>query len=217
MKSLPVDLLFFVLLQVAETVTRSSRNGHNIPQVVGNIQDPVMFYEWTPYLQQYFKTLKHITDYHHFYMDSQHPGLVTCRENASEFMILLLSTSEIENFQNLILMYASIRHCYSQLVYSAKNRLAALDHNAHAEREVMKNKDDSLRSGELKTSRWLVHPVKEDTKYSYIQDLIRQIVISKIEDDIGMSRRLELEADDPKRISAHLVPVPSPINKRHCG
>ncbi|CAC5397574.1 unnamed protein product [Mytilus coruscus] len=28
---------------VAETVTRSSRNGHNIPQVVGNIQDPVMF------------------------------------------------------------------------------------------------------------------------------------------------------------------------------
>ncbi|VDI23957.1 Hypothetical predicted protein [Mytilus galloprovincialis] len=57
----------------------------------------------------------------------------------------ILSTSEIENFQNLILMYASIRHCYSQLVYSAKNRLAALDHNAHAEREVMKNKDDSLR------------------------------------------------------------------------
>ncbi|CAC5400107.1 unnamed protein product [Mytilus coruscus] len=54
------------LSEVAETVTRSSRNGHNIPQVVGNIQDPVMFYEWKPYLQQYFKTLKHITDYHHF-------------------------------------------------------------------------------------------------------------------------------------------------------
>ncbi|CAC5424720.1 unnamed protein product [Mytilus coruscus] len=71
------------LSEVAETVTRSSRNGHNIPQVVGNIQDPVMFYEWKPYLQQYFKTLKHITDYHHFYMDSQHPGVVTCRENAS--------------------------------------------------------------------------------------------------------------------------------------
>ncbi|CAC5415024.1 unnamed protein product [Mytilus coruscus] len=34
------------LSEVAETVTRSSRNGHNIPQVVGNIQDPVMFYEW---------------------------------------------------------------------------------------------------------------------------------------------------------------------------
>ncbi|VDI69834.1 Hypothetical predicted protein [Mytilus galloprovincialis] len=100
------------------------------------------------------------------------------------------STSEMENFQNLILMYASIRHCYSQLVYTAKNRLVALDdHNAHAEREVMKNKDDSLR----------------------------QIVISRIEDDIGMSRRLELEADDTRRISALLVPVPTPINKRHCG
>lgn len=83
MKSLPVDVLFLVLLQVAETVTRSTSNGHNIPQVAGNIQDPVMFYEWKPYLQKYFQTLKHITDYHHFYMDSQHSGVVTCRENAS--------------------------------------------------------------------------------------------------------------------------------------
>jgi hypothetical protein len=34
-------------------------------------------------LQQYFKTLKHITDYHHFYIDTQQPGIVTCGENAS--------------------------------------------------------------------------------------------------------------------------------------
>jgi len=34
-------------------------------------------------LQQYFKTLKHITDYHHFYIDAQQPGIATCRENAS--------------------------------------------------------------------------------------------------------------------------------------
>jgi hypothetical protein len=33
--------------------------------------------------QQYFKTLKHITDYHHFYIDAQQPGIATCEENAS--------------------------------------------------------------------------------------------------------------------------------------
>ncbi|CAC5419719.1 unnamed protein product [Mytilus coruscus] len=55
------------------------------------------------------------------------------------------STSELENFQNLILMYASKRHSYSPPVYRARNRLAAIDHNAHAEREVMKNRDGSLR------------------------------------------------------------------------
>ncbi|CAG2228437.1 unnamed protein product [Mytilus edulis] len=47
------------------------------------------------------------------------------------------------------------------------------------------------RSYNKKTSRWSVHPVKEDKKYSYIQDLIRQIVIQRIEDEIGISRHLK--------------------------
>ncbi|XP_052097349.1 uncharacterized protein LOC127732344 [Mytilus californianus] len=123
------------------------------------------------------------------------------------------STSESENFQNLILMYASKRHSYSPPVYRARNRLAAIDHNAHAEREVMKNRDGSLRwqrSYNKKTSRWSVHPVKEEKNYDYIQDLIRQVLCTRIEDGIGMNRRLELEEDDPRRISAHLAPVPPP-------
>ncbi|CAC5382844.1 unnamed protein product [Mytilus coruscus] len=78
-----------------------------------------------------------------------------------------------------------------------------------------KCEDGSLRwqRSYKKTSSWSFHPVKEDKKYSYIQDLIRQIVISRIQDDIGMSRRLELEADDPRRISAHLAPVQPPSTR----
>lgn len=126
------------------------------------------------------------------------------------------STSELENFQNLILVYSSKRHSYSPPVYRARNRLAALDHNSHAEREVMKNKDGSLRwqrSYNKKTSRWSVHPVKVEKNYSYVQDLIRHIITSRIEDDIGMNRPMELEADDPRRISAHLAPVPPPSTR----
>nr|XP_034316793.1 uncharacterized protein LOC105324442 isoform X2 [Crassostrea gigas] len=126
------------------------------------------------------------------------------------------STSELENFQNLILVYSSKRHSYSPPVYRAINRLAALDHNSHAEREVMKNKDGSLRwqrSYNKKTSRWSVHPVKVEKNYSYVQDLIRHIITSRIEDDIGMNRPMELEADDPRRISAHLAPVPPPSTR----
>ncbi|XP_055997869.1 uncharacterized protein LOC125647150 [Ostrea edulis] len=55
------------------------------------------------------------------------------------------STAELENFQNLILMYASKRNSYSPPMYRARNRLSALDHNAHIERAVMSNKDGSLR------------------------------------------------------------------------
>ncbi|CAG2242765.1 unnamed protein product [Mytilus edulis] len=143
-----------------------------------------------------------------------------CNANISVAVKLLLqqhilngSTSELENFKNLILMYAPKRHSYSPPVCRARNRLAAIDHNAHSKREVMKNRDGSLRwqrSYNKKTSRWSVHPVKEGKNYDYIQDLIRQILCTRIEDGIGMNRPLELEEDDPRRISAHLAPVPPP-------
>jgi hypothetical protein len=55
------------------------------------------------------------------------------------------STAELENFQNLILMYASKRHSYTPPAYRCRNLLAALDHNGHIDREVMTNKDGSIR------------------------------------------------------------------------
>lgn len=56
------------------------------------------------------------------------------------------STAELENFQNLILVYASKRYSYGPPTYRARNRLAALDHNGHLERETKINKDGSVRS-----------------------------------------------------------------------
>ncbi|XP_062606259.1 uncharacterized protein LOC134268076 isoform X1 [Saccostrea cucullata] len=86
--------------QVAESVRTSSRSGHNIPQVVGDGEDPVLFYEWKNYLQVYFKPLKYLTRYHHFFMDSENPGIITCRENASSepvTFMLLKSKSKVPN------------------------------------------------------------------------------------------------------------------------
>lgn len=55
------------------------------------------------------------------------------------------STAELENFQNLILMYASKRHSYRPPTYRCKNLLAALDHNMHSSRSVLTNKDGTVR------------------------------------------------------------------------
>ena len=85
----------FFQLQVAETVRRSSRNGHNVPHIVNDAEDPVLFYEWKSYLQEFFKPLKHdITDYHHFFIDSKHPGVVKWKESASseQFTFILLKS-----------------------------------------------------------------------------------------------------------------------------
>ena len=48
----------FLLLQVAETVRRSSRNGYNVPHIVNDAEDPVLFYEWKSYFQEFFKAME---------------------------------------------------------------------------------------------------------------------------------------------------------------
>ena len=84
LKKNDMNIFFCYYVQVAETVQRSSRNGHNVPHIVNDRKDPVIFYEWKSYLQEFFKPLKHdITDYHHFFIDSKHPGVVNCKESAS--------------------------------------------------------------------------------------------------------------------------------------
>lgn len=51
------------------------------------------------------------------------------------------STAELENFQNLILMYASKRYAYEPPVYRARNLLAALDYNQHVNRGIRISQD----------------------------------------------------------------------------
>jgi hypothetical protein len=87
----------FLQLQVVETVRRSSRNGHYVPHIINDAKDPVIFYEWKSYLQEFLKPLKDITDYHHLFIDSKHPGVVRCKESVSyeqfTFNLLKFKTS----------------------------------------------------------------------------------------------------------------------------
>lgn len=55
------------------------------------------------------------------------------------------STAEVEVFHQLILMYCAKRYAYSPPVYRIRNRLAAIDHNYHADRPLKRNKDGEIR------------------------------------------------------------------------
>lgn len=123
------------------------------------------------------------------------------------------STAELENFQNLILMYASKRHSYTPPAYRCRNLLAALDHNGHIDREVMTNKDGSIRYQRVfqkKSSRWSVTTCKEPKQYSYVPEMMRKIILKRLDDAIGMNQKMVLEQDDPRRVSSHLAPIPPP-------
>ncbi|XP_062597804.1 uncharacterized protein LOC134259221 [Saccostrea cucullata] len=134
------------------------------------------------------------------------------RLNQIHYYLNCRSTAELENFQNSILVYASKRFSYSPPTYRARNLLAALDHNGHAEREIKINKDGSVRyqrSFNKKTGIWSVHELKGDKTYSYIQSLVEKIVKRRLNDE-GMSGNVVLEADDPRRISKTLARIPPP-------
>ncbi|CAC5415430.1 unnamed protein product [Mytilus coruscus] len=90
---------------IADSVNKFSRNGHNISQLVKDMEKPVIFSDWKKYLQQYFKTQKHINTYNHFTVDSTKPGYVVCKESCDSVPITvnllekntIISTSTMPN------------------------------------------------------------------------------------------------------------------------
>ncbi|XP_052278906.1 uncharacterized protein LOC127877264 [Dreissena polymorpha] len=72
------------LEDVVETVRLSSRNGHNIPHLVQDPENPVQFYNWTEFLKPVFKPIPNLLSYHHFRMTSDKPGIVYVRRYASD-------------------------------------------------------------------------------------------------------------------------------------
>ena len=54
------------MTEMAESVSQSSRGGHNIPQLVDDQESPVHFYDWSSYLKRFFKPIPQLTSYHHF-------------------------------------------------------------------------------------------------------------------------------------------------------
>ena len=82
--------MYFIVLiycicefQAADSVYQSSRNGHNVPQLVSDENKPVTFYNWREHLQQFFKPLKNISRYHHFCVSSEFPGIVEVKERST--------------------------------------------------------------------------------------------------------------------------------------
>ncbi|KAJ8297646.1 hypothetical protein KUTeg_024177, partial [Tegillarca granosa] len=51
--------------------------------LVGDAQRPVIFYDWSKYLKEYFKPIPHLKTYHHFRVSRHNPGIVFVKEYAN--------------------------------------------------------------------------------------------------------------------------------------
>ncbi|XP_033728705.1 uncharacterized protein LOC117317856 [Pecten maximus] len=133
--------------------------------------------------------------------------------NKIHYFLNFRSTAELENYHQLILMYAAKRFAYTPPVYKARTILAALDYNFHIDRETKKNADGSVRyhrTYNKKSARWSAVPYKVEKKYSYISDLISAVVEKRLLDREGMHKSKTLSPSDPRHISSVLAPLPPP-------
>ncbi|XP_019630631.1 PREDICTED: uncharacterized protein LOC109474713 [Branchiostoma belcheri] len=126
------------------------------------------------------------------------------------------TTSDLESFQNHILMYASKRYAFSPPVYEARCQLAALDYNEHKDRAVWKAKDGHIkykRRFQKKSERWSIYVPREPKKYLYIKDLQAEIVDKRADSGRGMSTTQPMSETDPRRLGtlAKIPPVPTNV------
>ena len=72
------------LADIGDAVIDSSPNAVvNIPEFVG-LEDEVVripTYDWTAFLEKYFKAIPNIKSYQHFRFSDEHPGIVFCKES----------------------------------------------------------------------------------------------------------------------------------------
>ncbi|KAM4544085.1 uncharacterized protein V3H82_021887 [Fundulus diaphanus] len=123
------------------------------------------------------------------------------------------TTSDLESFQNHLLMYSSKRHAYTPFVYKTRTLLAAIDYNKHNRRLPARNLDGQKiyrRSYNKKSKSWSVYTMKEKKQYSYIPDLQRAILARRLGSVKGLPRKQNLRPADPRRLGLLALEQPPP-------
>lgn len=123
-------------------------------------------------------------------------------------------TSDLENFNSLILKYAPKSVAFDFQYYRDRMFLAALDHSFHLFRAMAKLPDGERlykRAYCKRVKHWHADPVKVPKTYPYIQFLICRIMIRRKQDMETVNCAFIKPKDDPKLISPFIGGVPPAI------
>ncbi|XP_034552468.1 uncharacterized protein LOC117821977 isoform X2 [Notolabrus celidotus] len=119
------------------------------------------------------------------------------------------TTSDLESFQNHILMYAGKRFSFSSPV---RTLLAATDYNYHNNRPAAQDADGNKmnkRCYNKTTKTWSVHTLKVQKDYSYIPQLQKEILGRRLNSGKGLPKTRPMRPDDPRRLG-HVAGIPPP-------
>lgn len=135
--------------------------------------------------------------------------------NTLKYYITCQTTSELESFNNHLLMYAAKRQSYSYPVYKCRCQIAAIDYMSHKDRPYKVNKKGDYyynRYFSKGANQWRFKYVKEQKTYSYISQLMVLILSEycNFYKEKPLSKKRELEADDPRRLAENVAPGETP-------
>ncbi|KAL7395683.1 hypothetical protein ABVT39_021313 [Epinephelus coioides] len=117
--------------------------------------------------------------------------------------ITFRTKSDLEAFQNHILMYAGKRFAYRPPVYEARTLLAAIDYNHHNNRPAAWDSEGNKmnkRYFNKRTKTCSVYTVKSAKDYSYIPQLQAFILGRQLRSWQGLPKRRSLRPDDPRQL-----------------
>lgn len=101
------------LVEIAEVVRTSTAASNNKVYIIGDEQSPKPFhyYNWADFLASFCQTIPHITSYHHFRVDKDHPGIIFVREfaDSKETRVTLGLPSILVIFLLKFFLLASLR------------------------------------------------------------------------------------------------------------
>ena len=131
--------------------------------------------------------------------------------NHIPYLLPFRSTAVIENFNDLILKYASKRIAYKNQAYRGRMHLAALDYSHHKDREVRRNaKGETIwkRKYNKSSKRWTAYQEKEAKTYPYIPELMKHIANA-----FDPKKQFAATYADPNLLSPTIAPVPPVATK----
>ncbi|XP_043564497.1 uncharacterized protein LOC122559181 [Chiloscyllium plagiosum] len=95
-------------------------------------------------------------------------------------------TNELESFNNYIQMYAAQNFTYDYDDYQVRTLLAAIDYNAHVDREYQRNADGEIvyhRMYSKRRNHWRAVPTKVQKHYHHFEELREDMVKAVLSKD----------------------------------
>ncbi|KAK7938326.1 hypothetical protein WMY93_001652 [Mugilogobius chulae] len=117
--------------------------------------------------------------------------------------ITFRTTSDLENFQNHILMCAAKCFAYSPKVYTARTQLTAIDDNYHNVLDLAHNNEGQKiykRYYNIKSKNLSVYALKDVKACNYIPELQKTIVSRRLESGVGPPQRRSLRRMVPEAL-----------------